>query len=90
VAFASTGAEGALIAAERLRGAVAAMEVVDEQGQPIPVTVSVGLAELGPADDFENLVQRADRAMYESKSAGRNRVSMAEPLSQRKVECRVA
>ncbi|MGZ4509487.1 MAG: diguanylate cyclase domain-containing protein, partial [Blastococcus sp.] len=55
--------------AERLRQAVAAV------GGPSGVTASVGVAEVQPGDDVEDLMHRADAAMYRSKSAGGNRVT---------------
>ncbi|UOY03125.1 GGDEF domain-containing protein [Blastococcus sp. PRF04-17] len=55
--------------AERLRGAVAAV------GGASGVTASVGVAEVEPGDDVEDLMHRADAAMYRSKSAGGNRVT---------------
>lgn len=78
VAYLSTGAEGALVAAERLRAAVEAMEVVDERGGRIPVTVSIGLAAARADDTLASLVGRADRAMYRSKAGGRNRVTLGD------------
>lgn len=36
------------------------------------VTVSIGIAEFGANDDFESLYQRADKAMYKAKVAGRD------------------
>lgn len=76
VAFLSTPEEGAIIAAERLRAAIEAMIVLDGNGQRIPVTASVGLAAARPDDTLVSLVARADGAMYESKSQGRNRVTV--------------
>jgi diguanylate cyclase (GGDEF)-like protein/PAS domain S-box-containing protein len=38
------------------------------------VTVSIGAAELHPDDDLASWLDRADRAMYQAKSAGRNTV----------------
>ena len=55
--------------AERLRGAVAAV------GQAGGVTASVGVAEVQPGDDVEDLMHRADAAMYRSKTAGGDRVT---------------
>ena len=56
--------------AERLRQAVAAV------GAALGVTASVGVAEVQPGDDVEDLMHRADAAMYRSKSAGGNRVTL--------------
>jgi diguanylate cyclase (GGDEF)-like protein len=56
--------------AERLRQAVAAV------GAASRVTASVGVAEVQPGDDVEDLMHRADAAMYGSKSAGGNRVTL--------------
>lgn len=41
------------------------------------VTVSIGAAELGPTDDLASWMDRADRAMYAAKAAGRNAVRSA-------------
>ena len=45
--------------------------------QELPVTVSIGLATMRTTDDgTDSLVSRADRALYASKSRGRNRFSV--------------
>jgi two-component system cell cycle response regulator len=77
VAYMSTEAEGAVVAAERLRAAVEAMTVTDERGERIAVTVSIGVAAARRDDTLASLVGRADRAMYASKAAGRNRVTLS-------------
>lgn len=58
--------ERAVQIAERLRGAMA-----DEQ------PVSIGLARWNGEESAGNLVERADRALYGAKRAGRNRVALA-------------
>ena len=45
------------------------------------ITVSAGFAERHPGESAHSLMERADAALYASKHGGRNRVSMAEPLS---------
>jgi len=55
--------------AERIREAVARV------GGATGVTASVGVAEVQPGDDVQDLLHRADAAMYRSKSAGGNRVT---------------
>lgn len=60
--------------AERLRAGIAA-EPFDLGGQKTRVTASVGVAGLDPAtDDPDDLLKRADLAMYAAKRDGRNRV----------------
>lgn len=74
VALAHTGLDGAGCAAERIRAALEAHAMVDLQGEALSVTCSVGIAELTPTDTLDALIDRADRAMYRAKGAGRNRV----------------
>jgi diguanylate cyclase (GGDEF)-like protein len=66
---------GASRAAERLRNAVAAMNV-EHEGRKIPVTVSVGCASMNCAgvDSAKVLVAVADRRLYVAKRGGRNAV----------------
>jgi GGDEF domain-containing protein len=42
-----------------------------------PVTASVGIAGIGPQETLSAAIDRADRAMYRSKSGGRDAVSVA-------------
>ena len=70
-----TPAADAVTLMERLRQAVQAMQVpVAQGGQPITVTVSIGLARHTPADPLAGTLERADRALYAAKAGGRNRV----------------
>jgi diguanylate cyclase (GGDEF)-like protein len=62
---------GALLVAERLRAAIAALTLV------MPVTISVGVACCLQDETAEELVARADEALYFGKRNGRNRVVMA-------------
>jgi PleD family two-component response regulator len=39
------------------------------------MTASLGVAEVQPGDDVEDLMHRADVAMYRSKTAGGDRVT---------------
>lgn len=62
--------------AERLREAVVAAPLTVE-GTPVPMTVSVGVAALDAHDQkWEDILSRADVALYHAKQNGRNRVSV--------------
>ncbi|HVR49350.1 MAG TPA: diguanylate cyclase [Pseudorhodoferax sp.] len=70
-------AQEAVATAERLRLHIAAW-TGETAGQPLHCTASFGVGEIAPADTgFDNLLQRADYAMYRAKQAGRNRVCAA-------------
>ena len=62
--------------AERLREAIAERRYRIGEGKPeIPVTASIGIATLDPATDTpQTLIERADKALYEAKASGRNKV----------------
>jgi len=77
LALPSTPLSGAREVAERARRALESANIVTDQGQQIPVTASFGVAQLDPHETLEQLVDRADRAMYVAKSSGRNRVECA-------------
>jgi diguanylate cyclase (GGDEF)-like protein len=69
-----TPAKGALEVAERIRDAVTSMPL-EIDGKHVANSVSIGVAS-HPQDgnSLDSLVARADRAMYQAKQAGRNRV----------------
>jgi diguanylate cyclase (GGDEF)-like protein len=75
VVLVATDAQGARVAAERLREKVAGMSVAMPDGGDLPkVTISVGLAEFAASQRPEQLFDAADAAMYRAKQNGRNRV----------------
>lgn len=77
VVLPATTAASALHFAERLRIKVAAL-VVDHAGLPLKISTSIGVAEMRPTDlRPEEVIARADRALYEAKEKGRNRVEVA-------------
>lgn len=68
-----TDREHALIIAERLRAGVAGIHPQFE-GELIPVTMTLGVAQYATDDNWHAIVARADEALYRGKHAGRNRV----------------
>lgn len=71
--------EGAVALAERLRRRVAECEFeIGLEGAPVHVTVSIGVASLGTgAQRMDELVARADAALYAAKRTGKNRVQVS-------------
>lgn len=75
-----TDGKAASTTAERLRQSVEDAPLVDEPVlvDDIRLTVSIGLADFRVGRDaIEDLIGRADRALYAAKEAGRNRVMLA-------------
>ncbi|MFD0387612.1 GGDEF domain-containing protein [Tistrella bauzanensis] len=71
-------ADAAAALAERLRVALAGTPVALSDGRAIPITASLGVAVAGPDDTtIDELMTRADAALYRAKAAGRNRVAAA-------------
>lgn len=72
-----TDSDGALVVAERLRQAVERLMIAHPEGLQGRVTISVGCAAatLPHGAEAHGLIEAADRALYQAKSAGRNRVA---------------
>jgi diguanylate cyclase (GGDEF)-like protein len=71
----ATGAAVAGELAERLRSSLATLPLLAPDGTALGCTVSIGVATLDPRDtSFDELLLRADHALYRAKEAGRNRV----------------
>jgi two-component system, cell cycle response regulator len=78
LALPSTPLAGAMLVAERARRDLEAASVQNSSGTAIPVTASFGVAQLISGESIDQLIDRADRAMYAAKSGGRNRVESAD------------
>ncbi len=71
-----TDAEAAQLAAERVRAAVREFEYATLKSAA-RVTISVGIATMRAEEELDQLVSRADQALYRAKEAGRDRVEFA-------------
>jgi diguanylate cyclase (GGDEF)-like protein/PAS domain S-box-containing protein len=73
-----TSAAGALSIAEKIRSAAERTEVRLEGDKQFSVSVSIGVASLGPLpEDMDGFLNRVDAALYHSKNTGRNKVTVA-------------
>jgi diguanylate cyclase len=67
--------ENAKMVAARIRATIELHDFsINDDGQSTVVTLSMGLAVVGPNDDHQRLCERADQALYRSKELGRNRL----------------
>lgn len=71
-----TSAEDARSVLDALRENVAALPF-HFRGEPVTITFSAGIATLEDGDTEDTLFDRADKALYAAKDAGRNRVHLA-------------
>jgi diguanylate cyclase (GGDEF)-like protein len=76
-----TDAAGAFVVAEKIRDAISRHRFRDELGEECaPLTVSVGVASFPAyAADKAELLREADRALYDAKRRGKNRVCTPQP-----------
>ncbi len=63
--------------ADRARQSIGGTQF-DVPGASLQVTISAGVAMYTPDDDAQSVMRRADQALYQAKSQGRNRVVSAE------------
>jgi diguanylate cyclase len=75
------GLSDGMMVAEKVRCAIENLEFVLVKGgtETLRVTVSMGVTEALPGDTPGSILSRADKALYASKQAGRNRVTTAAP-----------
>jgi two-component system, cell cycle response regulator len=69
--------DGAVALAERLRAEIAALRF-DAAGEVIKLTCSFGVSERKGGEGIDDLLKRADVALYAAKTGGRNRVVAAD------------
>ena len=69
-----TTLEQGILVAERVRAALVStpMPVTEDGGALVPITLSLGVAQMRQGDTLATLAQAADAALYRAKSDGRN------------------
>ncbi len=75
-----TNLAGAIYYAERVRQAVEAFAFPAKSGKPLKVAISLGVVNYPKfkASKVEELIEAADKALYQAKESGRNRVCVFE------------
>lgn len=68
-----TGVEGCFFVAERIREEFGSRPFDLGGEEPVRVSLSIGAAEYQAGDSDEDLLRRADQALYQAKRDGRNR-----------------
>ncbi|PLU61106.1 GGDEF domain-containing protein, partial [Sinorhizobium medicae] len=71
----------ARVVAQGMRAAIASTPIADLP-ETATITASFGVAAIAPGESLEMALQRADKALYVAKAAGRNRVECAEPTAR--------
>jgi diguanylate cyclase (GGDEF)-like protein len=72
----NTDEPGATLLAERIRKAIESI-MFKYDNFDIRITASAGLATLVQTDDIKSILERCDKALYQAKEQGRNRVVVA-------------
>jgi len=77
IALPATNLMRAMVPAEKFRQAIEE-HIFTYDGQEIPVTISLGIAQVmnWVDEDYHHTIARADLALYNAKNSGRNRVSI--------------
>jgi len=76
IIFPNTNAAQAIERAEAVRREVEKTPF-NMQGEPVSISVSIGIAEFNHKEDPESLFARADKQLYVAKDSGRNKVMMS-------------
>lgn len=75
----SANSDSAMVVADRIRETLSNIRFTTDDGEPITVTVSGGIATYTKNDSTNSLIHRADQAMYLAKENGRNQIIRSLP-----------
>ncbi|AAL02859.1 PleD family two-component system response regulator [Rickettsia conorii] len=65
----------AIATAERIRVKIEYMNFhIEDQIEPLKTTISIGVTKYKKEESIESFIERADKAMYEAKTTGKNKV----------------
>ncbi|WP_032139449.1 PleD family two-component system response regulator [Rickettsia tamurae] len=65
----------AIETAERVRVKIEYMDFhIEDQIEPLKKTISIGVTEYKKEESIESFIERADKAMYEAKTTGKNKI----------------
>lgn len=71
-----TDRDGAMVAAEKARSCIGSTDIQLAEAV-VRVTVTIGVSIVAPGSDVTEVLKRADRALYDGKDAGRDRVQFS-------------
>ncbi len=74
ISLPDSGPEDARRVLDRVRKTISETPIQIDKGDPLSVTVSFGVAQLVPRRSLKDIMERADRALYEAKNNGRDQV----------------
>jgi diguanylate cyclase (GGDEF)-like protein len=81
----ATSAENAYVPAEKFRNELKRVTFSTESGEEFRATVSIGIAELSDSEEtVEEIIGKADAALYRAKEDGRDRTIIWEETSARR------
>jgi diguanylate cyclase (GGDEF)-like protein len=72
-----TSSQGAWEVAERIRTQVSCSPIIIQDQQQIQIQISLGITTSKRDKNVEEILKRADKALYQAKEAGRNQSKLA-------------
>jgi len=70
-----TGLQKACVVGERIKDSIGSLIFEPEPDKEASITISLGATELVEGEDFKSFINRSDKALYQSKDTGRNKLT---------------